>query len=324
MTTDTIDGSFVEHKSTDWSSSYSQFLTRSMAHASRTLSLYQEVLTCVAQGQLPATVFQEYYPRFVQAHGTAYTDRLTALGADFLGRLVRLTGHQQASARDVEAPIPIPSFEHQNPTRWFEQYADYAGQLNARAVEAYRRQLDQVAVGELTPEQAQQTAAGQMSQQLPDYLQRVSELYLGMVDSLNEIRAKYEEEYFLGVLALARKAEEDSSVTLNLSAPLGGVAFTSFVITNTTSARTPIHYIATEVRRLDGVGAALKPSIAIRPEALTLGPGEEASISFSLQLEADRYDPDTPYIGFLYLTGESDLRVEMRLRILASSATNAK
>ncbi len=58
--------------------------------------------------------------------------------------------------------------------------------------------------------------------------------------------------------------------------------------------------------------------MAIAPEALELGPGEEETLLFSLQLNADQYDPETPYIGFLYITGDGDLRVEMQLRITAT------
>ena len=310
--------SFVEDAPSDWSTSYSQFLARSAAHASRTLQLYQEVLACVAQGRLPATVFEEYYPSFVKANGSTYTERLTALGAEFLNRLAQLNGSSSASRDESENEIPAPVFEPGNPARWFEQYAEYAGQLNARAVKAYRRQLDRVATGEITPEEVQQKVVGQKSRQLPEQMQRLGQLYFAMIDRLNEIRARYEEEYFLGVLALARRREDEIPTTLLLSGPLGGLAFASFSVTNSTSAGTPIHFVVTEIRRSDSVGAAFAPAITIRPEVLKLEPGEEQTFSVSLQLAPERYEPDTPYIGFLYVTGDGELRVEMRLRIVAT------
>ncbi|WP_433975267.1 hypothetical protein [Tunturiibacter lichenicola] len=312
--------SFVEDAPSDWSTSYSQFLARASAHSSRTLQLYQEVLVCVSQGRLTATVFEEYYPRFIKENGSAYTERLTALGAEFLNRLAQLNSSGPAIRDEVESEIPAPIFEPGNPSRWFEQYAEYAGQLNARAVKAYRRQLDRVALGEVTPEDVQQKVVGQMSNQLPEQMQRVSQLYFAVIDQLNEIRARYEEKYFLGVLALARRREEDISITLPLSGPQGGIAFASFNVTNTTSAKTPIHYVVTEIRRADGVGAAFAPAIAVRPEILELAPGEEQTISLSLQLATEQYERDAPYIGFFYVTGDGDLRVEMRLRIVATEA----
>jgi hypothetical protein len=309
---------FTEDAPSDWSTSYSRFLARAAAHASRTLQLYQEVLACVAQGRLSASVFEEYYPSFVKANGSAYTERLTALGGEFLSSLTILNNSGSATRDEIDGEIPVPVFEPGSPARWFEQYAEYAGQLNARAVKAYRRQLDRVAMGEITPEEVQQKVLNQMSRQLPDQMQRVGQLYFAMIDRLNEIRARYEEEYFLGILALAQRREQDVLVTLSLSGPRGGIAFASFSATNSTSAKTPIHYVVTEIRRSDGVGAAFAPAIAITPEVLELDPGEEQTISVSLQLVTERYEVDTPYTGFLYVTGEGDLRVEMRLRIVAT------
>lgn len=310
--------SLTEDGPSDWSTSYSQFLARSAGHASRTLQLYQEVLSCVAQGRLPVTVFEEYYGSFVRANGPAYAERLTALGGEFLGSLTQLNNSRMTTRDEIDDEIPAPVFEPRNPARWFEQYADYAGRVNARAVRIYRRQLDRVAIGEITPAEVQQKAVDQMSHQLPEQMQRVGQLYFAVIDRLNEIRARYEEEYFLGILALARRHEQDAPITLSLSGPPGGLAFTSFSVTNSTSAKTPIHYVVTEIRRSDGVGAAFAPTIAITPEVLELDPGQEQTISVSLQLVSERYEADTPYTGFLYVTGDGDLRVEMRLRIVAT------
>ena len=55
-------------------------------------------------------------------------------------------------------------------------------------------------------------------------MQRAGHLYLDMMNKLNEIRASYEEEYFLALLALARGRENDPIVLVPLSGPQGGVA----------------------------------------------------------------------------------------------------
>jgi hypothetical protein len=312
---------FGQRTPPDLSASYAQFLTGSGTHAAKTLKFYQEILQYVARGQLAATVFQEYYPRFAETHGAQYTKRLNELAAEFMRSLVELSAtesQRSAAAENLDAEIPLPVFEIEHPTRWFEQYAEFAGQLNARALKAYRQQLDRVAQGEASPEEVQQKVASQMSRQLPDTLQRVGHLYLDMMNKLNDVRANYEEEYFLGLVALAKCREKDPIVLVPLSGPQGGVASASLMVANTTTQRTPVRYTGTEVRRMDGVGAAFPPKIVIQPEALELGPGEEATISFSIQLDADHYETDTPYMGFLYITGDGDLRVEMQLRIVAT------
>jgi len=314
------EGRFFD-KTTDWSASYSHFLTRSASNTTKTLKLYQQVLEYISMGRLPPTIFQEHLPHFIQRHGADYSDRLNRLGAEFLSSIAELNtsdARTSAGAKDTEEEIPVPVFEASNPTKWFEQYAEYAGKLNARALKAYKRQLDQVAGGEMTPEDAQQKVTSQMSHQLPEYLQQVGQLYFNLVNRLDELRSNYEEDYLGGMLALTDGRESEPVSYVMMGGPLGGVAFASFTITNTTGARTPIRYIATEVRRVDGVGPAFAPKVAIAPEALELGPGEEETLSFSLQLNADQYDPETPYIGFLYITGDGDLRVEMQLRITAT------
>jgi hypothetical protein len=287
------------------------------------LKLYQEALEYVSQGRLPPTIFQEHFPRFVQQYGAIYADRLGRMGAEFLSSVTDLNrrgSHRPSETNGFDNEVPPPTFDASNPGRWFEQYAEYAGKLNAHALKTYRKQLDQVAAGELAAEDVQQKTATQMSLELPEYLQRVGQLYFDLIKELDTLRSNYEEDYLGGILALAdgRKGEPVNFVMLR--GPLGGAAFSSFTVTNTTAKRTAIRYIVTEVRRLDGVSAAFAPKVAITPEVLELGPDEEVTITFSIQLEANKYDIDASYIGFLYITGDGDLRVEMQLRIVATQA----
>ena len=140
----------ADHNPGEWSTSYSQYLTRSAALSARTLKLYLEALERISRGKLTPTIFQDHFPRFAQAHATEYSARLAEAGARFLGELMRL-GASLAQERpgsgmpagDTDA-VP-PRFDPTNPVRWFEQLAEYAGRLNARALKLYREQLDRVA-----------------------------------------------------------------------------------------------------------------------------------------------------------------------------------
>ena len=308
----------------DWSNSYARFLSGSLANTQKTLRLYQQTLECVAAGRLPATVFQEYYPRFVQRHGAAYGDRLTQLCARFMGQLVELNRRNALHTASEGEQLASPVFDPAAPARWFEQYAEFVGKLNARALEAYRKQLDQVAEGELSPEEAQRKIAEDMSRRLPYYMHDAGQLYMQLMHDLDEIRGNYEEGYLGGILALADESAKEAVTAVTLQAPVGGMAFQSFTITNTTDARMPVRYVATEVRRMDGVGAAFAPRVAIDPEVLELEPGAEATVTFSLRLDADHYEVDVPYVGFLYFTSEGDRRVELQLRIVATEAVPEK
>lgn len=304
---------------TAWSDSYAGFLAAALANVQKTLRLYQLALEHVASGRLPTSVFQEYYPRFVQRHGAAYAERLAQLGAEFMGRLAALNQRSAGSAGSGGEEIRPPVFQASTPERWLEQFADYSGKLGARALQAYRIQLDRVAAGELSPEDMQQHIAADLSRQFPYYAHDAARLYLELMRGLGDLRSRYEEEYFNGILALAAGTGDDSVSAVVLQAPLGEVGFKSFTITNTTDARMPIRCVATEVRRMDGVGAAFAPKVAVTPETLELDPGAEARITFSIHLEADRYTAGIPYIGYLYLGGEADRHVDLQLRIIATA-----
>ena len=319
-----VDTAAFDRGPMDWSTTYAQLLSRSVAHTQRSLQLYQQTLDHVAHRRLPVSVFQDYYPVFAQRYGKEYAEKLTRLSADFMSRMAQLNGRDAMKGAGDDERMAPPVFAPSNPELWFQQYAEYAGKLNARALRAYRRQMEQVAEGVTTPQEVEQKAAAEMTRQMPVYMEEAGRLYLGLMQELDELRGSFQEDYLGGILAMVESPAKDAGAVVVLSAPLGGVAFASFTLTNTTSARTPIRYIATEVRRIDGVGAAFAPKVSITPEVLELGPGEEEIITFSLQLDADRYDAEVPYIGFLYVTGNGDLHVELQLRIVATDTASDK
>ena len=312
---------------TDWSTAYSQYLARSAAQSAKALKLYQETMECVAVGKLSPTVFQEHLPRFAQARGTEYVTRLSELGARFLSGLVRIGANNvdlraaDQSTGVFEPDIPLPHFDPSNPAQWFQQLAEYAGQLNARALKTYRAQLDRVSAGQATPSEIQQATSDYLANRLPLYLQQAGQLYLDLLDGINEIRARYEEDYFLSILATAREPETEPPVVLNLTGPQGGTVSASLALANTTPQRTIIRCAATDVRRADGQGPAFAAKIALVPERLDLESGEEGALQLTLQLDASDYDADMLHVGSLHLTGEGNLHVEVKLRITASAAS---
>ena len=306
-----------ETNSTNWTTSYSQYLTRSAALSARTLSLYQLALEQVSQGKLPPTIFQDHFPAFAVAHAAEFTHRYGEVGSRFLSGLVRLgpnSWQEQADAREV---VP-PQFDASNPARWYEQIAEYAGQLNARAIKAYRAQLDRVAAGETTPSEIQQQTAEQMAQQLPGYLERMTQLYFDLLNGLNDVRATYEETYFRGLLAAAKADGGDAIVTITLAGPAGTHTAASLAVTNSSGQRARIGHQIGDVRRVDGAGPSLVPAMAFAPEPLELEADEEGTLTLSLWLDPEEYDTDVLYTGKLYLTGGSEVPLELELRILAS------
>lgn len=314
-----------EMNPTDWSTSYSQYLARSAAISARTLNLYQLALERVSQGKLPPTIFQDHFPSFAVAHGAEFANRFAELGSRFLSDLVRLGSSFSQQSADIGAasaaePESIPPrFDPSNPTRWYEQVAEYAGQMNARAIKAYRAQLDRVAAGETTPSEVQQQTAEQMAQQLPGYMQLMTQLYFDLLNGLSDVRSGYEEAYFGGILATAKPADGEAAVTLTLAGPAGGTAAAQLSVTNTTRQRTRIEHHIVDVRRVDGAGPSFVPAIAFVPEKLELEPGEEGTLGVSLNLDSEQYDTNVLYKGALHLTGGSDVPLEVELRILVNA-----
>jgi len=315
-----------EARTLDWSSSYARYLAKSAAQSARTLSLYQEALERVAQGKLRPTVFQDHYPRFVEADAARYSAKLAEVGARFLSDLVRLGAslpERRTGSEAGEPEIAPPRFDASNPVRWFEQLAEYAGLLNARALKTYRAQLEGVAAGETTPSEAQQATSNYLARELPIYLEQLAQLYFGLLNGLNDVRAEYEEDYFRGLLAAAAQEEREPPAVVTLAGPLGSTASATLSVTNTTGERATIRHRTSDVRRTDGVGPAFDPKITVAPETLELGPGEEGNLRLRLPLEAGHFDPNALYAGTLTVTGGADLRVEVALRITATAAKEA-
>ncbi len=310
--------------SADWSKGYSEYLARSTAQSARALKLYQQVLEDVSHGHLAPTVFQDHYLRFTQTHWPEYANKVAQLTGKFLSVLVSIAAfHSQEQAGQSpggseEPDILPPQFDPADAARWFQQLAEYAGRLNARALKAYRAQLDRVAAGETTPSQIQEATSAYLSNRLPEYLQSVGQLYFDLLSDLNDIRAEYEEDYFLGMLATANRVDESQPLVLNLIAPLGETTVTSLEVENSTEKRTTIRCSVTEVRRTDGVGPAFDPKITITPEALDLGPGEQGNVRLSLRLDETDYDAGALYSGTLFIAGQAELPVEVLLRITAT------
>jgi hypothetical protein len=315
-----------ETPSTDWSTLYSQYLARSAAISARTLNFYQLALERVSQGKLPPTVFQDHFSTFAVAHAAEFSNRFAEVGSRFLSDLVRLGSSYSmkpsGSAAAAEPEAVPPRFDPSNPTRWYEQVAEYSGRLNARAIKAYREQLDRVAAGEATPSEVQQQTTKQMEQELPGYMERLTQLYFDLLNGLSDVRSAYEETYFQGLLSNAKPDDHDATVALSLSGTAGATTAAALSITNTTGQRTRIDHQVADVRRVDGEGPSFVPAVKFVPEALELGPDEEGTLTVSLDLDPERYDTDALYTGAVYLSGGSAVPLEVELRILAMAVTS--
>ncbi len=310
-------------KPSDWSTSYSRFLAQSAALSARTLQLYQQALQEVSRGKLPPTVFQDHLPRFAQAHAAELTLQLAETGAQFMTNLMRVGARfgERASAGGDEPELNPPYFDPRNPVRWYEQLGDYAGQLNARAVRRYRAQLDRVASGETTASEVQQSASDLLARSVPEYLQELTGIYFDLLDGLNQVRSRYEEAYFRELLGQVASEEGEGPVLLRLFGVLGTTVSGSLSVVNTTPQQASITYRIAALRRADGVGPAFAANIAILPEKLDLAAGAEATVTVAVPLDAQKFEPNVPYLGAFHILGGPDLQVAVQLHITATASS---
>jgi len=309
---------------------YAEYLMRAARQSARTLELYQEVMDCVTRNELAPTVLQDMMAAFMQARGTDYTNKMAEIATRFFGDMVQFgTAYADEMAELVLPgsslpPIPPAAFDMSDPTRWYQQISDYAGELSARAAQVYGTVLEHVAAGEVTPGRFQELSAQYSERRLPQHLQRLGALYFDVLNALNDLRAAYEEEYLTGVLATARRANQGTDFALDLVGPLGGVASASVALTNTNPESAVVQCSTTEVRRADGVGPAFDPNMTISPNGLRLRPGEEVSVALSLRLDEGRYEPGALYVGVLNIAMLGESRLNVPLRIKATAADPAE
>lgn len=310
----------------DWPTLYAQYLLRAASQSAKSSELYQQIMEGVAQGDIAPTVFRDLMPTFAQTRGTDYATQLTELNTQFFSRqvelnasfwqeLVELIGPETASL-----PAAPPAFDSDDPIRWYQQLTDYASHLNSEALAAYQALLDGVADGTISPDRLRQSSTAFLERRLPEHMSRLSAMYFDLLNGLNDLRSEYEEVLLRRVLATSRSANQDMPIALNLSGRLGETATASLTLTNTQPERANIRCAVTDLRRADGIGPAFVSSISVAPMLLSLGPGEEASLSVSLRLDDGLFEADVFYVGSVQITRRGEPRLDVPLRIKASAA----
>ena len=311
----------------EWPALYAQFMLRAAGQSTRTSTLYQAIMDCVARGELPPTVFQDMAPAFIQARGPAYSQQLAEVSSRYFGGLVALNHAavqalltSTVAAADPAPPLPSPKLDPTDPIRWYQQLTEYAGQLAAHTASAYRALLERVAAGELAPSEVQAASSAYLAQRLPEQLNQLSSLSFDLLNGLNDLRAGNEEAFLAAVLATAQKPGQEAPPALNLVAPLGGNTATSLVLSNTRPEPATIRCTVTDLRRADGVGPAFAPKLVVVPDDLLIPPGGQGTLVLSLRLDADHFTPNVLYVGTVHIEREGEPRLELPLRVTATPA----
>ena len=312
-------GAFV----TEWLTAYADYLRRAAEQSANTLDLYQQITDRMVRGELAPTATQDMLGSFVQARGTAYSDRLAQLNMRFFSEMVRIgtafaheLGH--ALLPDAPAPPPVPPFDASDPAGWFQQLGDYAEQLSASIAGTYQTLADRAAAGDLAPGQIQEATNAHLQRRLPEYLSELGRLYFDLLEGLTELRVESEQEFLTGMLQRVNGAGHAEAFELTFAGPLGGTATASLSITNSRDELARIRCDVSEVRRADGVGPAFAADVGVEPDGLELEPEEEGLLVVTLRLDEGTYEPDVLYVGTLQIAGHGEPRLEVPLRITAT------
>jgi hypothetical protein len=269
----------------EWSDASTDFMLRTAGQSARTLQLSDQLLGCVARGQLAPVALRDSMSRFLQEHGAASTAKTAELSAQFFAGLLQSPG--------AEAP---PEFDPADAAGWFRRLHDYA--LRQYATRNWPAVDDE--------------------SRAPEQLLRAARLCLDFLAGLTELRTQLAEEYLRSVLAMVSPWNEEN--VLDLAAAVAATASASLSLTNTRPERAVVRCAVTDVRRADGIGPAFAPDISIIPDGFLLEPDQEATVRLSLRLDAGIYDPGAPYIGALQVTRHGEPHLEVQLRITARIA----
>jgi hypothetical protein len=308
---------------TEWLTAYTDYLRRTAEQSADTLDLYQQITDLIVRGELAPTATQDMLGSFVQARGSAYSDRLAQLNMRFFSEMVRIGtayAHELGHALLPDAPVPPvpPPFDASDPAGWFQQLGEYSQQLSTSVAGTYQMLVDRAAAGDLPAGQIQEATNAYLQRRLPEYLSELGRLYFELLHGLTELRVESEQEFLTGVLQRGNGAGGAQAFELTLAAPLGGTATASLSITNGRDERARIRCDATEVRRADGVGPAFVPDVSVEPDGLELAPEEEGRLVVKLRLDEGRYEPGVLYVGSLQIAGHGEPRLEVPLQITAA------
>jgi hypothetical protein len=303
---------------------------RASSQSTRASDLYQRVFDHLARGELAPTVFRDLLPGFLQGRGPAYTSRMADVSSRFFSALVEINAAASHALADLMRPEDgepalgaPPEFDSSDPIRWYQQLVEYAGELNARAVQDHQVLLERVAQGEISPAQVRDASSAYLQQRLPEQINELGALFFELLNGLNDLRVEYEEDFLSGVLASATTPGQASPPALDVVAPLGGSVSTSLQLTNTRSRAALVHCHVTDVRRADGVGPAFSPRVLVAPDGLEIPPGGEGTLVLSWHLDDADWEPEVLYTGSVRIEREGEPRLEIPLRMRATPAAPA-
>jgi hypothetical protein len=320
----------------DWSSRSAESFLLAAQHGARLGQLHDQVMGCVARGQLAPDVLKGLLEERFAAQGAAWAARGAALWARFFEDLVAAaTG--LAAARDDndkdndndhgDRPPPDVSRAAAPDTpdlaALFRRLEERGARRDTDAALAWAARLERVAAGDDAAADAKREVSRSRERRAAARQQRLARLYLELVDGWGDLAGGAAAGYLGDALALAVPRALAARERLELRGRVGASASTLLTIENAGAAAALFDCAVGDVRRADGVGPAFAAAFALRPPAMLLAPGQAASVELRVQLDGALFEPGPSYVGAVIVARDGAAR-EVPLQIVATGARRGR
>jgi hypothetical protein len=307
-----------------WSMRYHEYLERSITRALRAQDLNRELVRKVAAGQLAPWTIETHLSTFAATRAASYSQQIAQVTMAFLAGLIKLGSaysHELVQAVLPGAPQPAqaaaPDFEPSRSADWFRDLTVFAAAENARATAMLRTVMDKVVAGELAPLYVEQASSRFHQDYLPGSTGQLVELYLDLLNGLEEVHASFSEEYLRSLLGPVQGVSPPPENAVAVDAILGEDVSIRFAVTNTDLDPAVVACTLSGIRRADGVGPAFDPAVRTTPGRLELAPGAEATVELTIHAGADHFQAGEFYEGVFRVANATRTLLELPLRIRA-------
>jgi hypothetical protein len=202
-------------------------------------------------------------------------------------------------------PMPLPAGEY-DPARWigwYQLFAAWAAEQQARSAIFYRTLADEMAAGRLASDAVRSSAEAFVIARHEGYVVEVAELYAELVSGILDAA-----DGCLDVItAEIRRAPIAPDVTLEVRGPAAGTVITGLLIENAHGQPADVTCLA---------APAAEFGLAVSPVAMRLEPGESRRLAVQVTLPAVPSSRPSP-AGRVTIRGhgETDLTAEVRARV---------
>lgn len=297
-------------------SAYAEYALTAALRSTRTYERYVQVVGCLARGQ---TSIETINACEEQVATSRLNDLSSAAASLYEALFVALLRNSYLPANGDFAPTePLDgSPDPANATSPIESLMRQAADRDAAAVSDFVERLGQVANGELQPKVALRDAKAFFRSAPAERLATAVEAWFEFLTGLETLRADLGDECLQAVLASVAPGPAGEGV-LELDGPSGQTASGEIVLDNEHEQAATVRCSVGDLRRADGIGPAFAASARVTPDSFTMPRGSSSAVRVSVHLDADVYQPDTPYVGILCIERDERTRTDVPVRIVAT------